>query len=152
MGGTMKAKLFAAIDIGSYELSCKIFEFSVKNGMREIDNVVYRLDLGSESFANRKITKEKVDELCHVLNSFKTVMETYKVEEYKAYGTSAIRETINSDILLDLIETRTGIKIETLSNSEQRYLDYKAIAGAGDIFYNAIQGSAANPSPFPYQL
>ena len=56
-----------------------LFEFSSSKGMREIDSVVYRLDLGSESFANRKISKEKVDELCHVLNSFKNVMNTYKV-------------------------------------------------------------------------
>ena len=99
----MKTKLFAAIDVGSYELSCKIFEFSASKGMREIDSVVYRLDLGSESFANRKISKEKVDELCHVLNSFKNVMNTYKVDEYKAYGTSAIRELENKLILLDHI-------------------------------------------------
>ena len=105
----MKAKLFAAIDIGSYELSCKIFEFSSSKGMREIDHIVYRLDLGSESFANRKISKEKVDELCQVLNSFKTVMNTYKVEDYKAYGTSAIREMENKLILLDHIQQRTGI-------------------------------------------
>ena len=87
----MKTKLFAAIDVGSYELSCKIFEFSASKGMREIDSVVYRLDLGSESFANRKISKEKVDELCQVINSFKTVMNSYIVYEYKASGTSAIR-------------------------------------------------------------
>ena len=29
-------KVFAAIDVGSYELSMKIFEFTEKNGMREI--------------------------------------------------------------------------------------------------------------------
>ena len=139
----MKAKLFAAIDIGSYELSCKIFEFSAKNGMREIDCVVYRLDLGSESFANGKITKEKVDELCHVLNSFKTVMATYKVDEYKAYGTSAIREMENKLILLDHIQQRTGIRIEEISNSEQRFLNYKAIASKGEEFNQIIEKGTA---------
>ena len=139
----MKAKLFAAIDVGSYELSCKIFEFSSSKGMREIDSVVYRLDLGSESFANRKISKEKVDELCHVLNSFKTVMNTYKVDEYKAYGTSAIRELENKMILLDHIQQRTGIKIEEISNSEQRFLNYKAIASKGGEFNRIIEKGTA---------
>ena len=139
----MKAKLFAAIDVGSYELSCKIFEFSSSKGMREIDSVVYRLDLGSESFANRKISKEKVDELCHVLNSFKNVMNTYKVDEYKAYGTSAIRELENKMILLDHIQQRTGIKVEEISNSEQRFLNYKAIASKGEEFNRIIEKGTA---------
>lgn len=138
----MKTKYFAAIDVGSYELSCKIFQFSLKNGMKEIDNVVYRLDLGSESFTNGKISKEKVDELCNVLNSFKTVMETYKVEEYKAYGTSAIREMENKMILLDHIQQRTGIKVEEISNSEQRFLNYKAIASKGEFNRIIEKGTA----------
>lgn len=139
----MKIKYFAAIDVGSYELSCKIFQFSPKTGMKEIDCVNYRLDLGSESFANKKISKEKVDELCNVLNSFKGVMNTYKVEEYKAYGTSAIREMENKIILLDHIEQRTGIKIEEISNSEQRFLNYKAIASKGEEFNRIIEKGTA---------
>ena len=139
----MKTKYFAAIDVGSYELSCKIFQFSSKTGMKEIDSVTYRLDLGSESFANKKISKEKVDELCNVLNSFKTVMNTYKVEEYKAYGTSAIREMENKMILLDHIEQRTGIKVEEISNSEQRFLNYKAIASKGEEFNRIIEKGTA---------
>ena len=139
----MKTKYFAAIDVGSYELSCKIFQFSPKTGMKEIDSVNYRLDLGSDSFANGKISKEKVDELCHVLNSFKTVMNTYKVEEYKAYGTSAIRELENKIILLDHIEQRTGIKVEVISNSEQRFLNYKAIASKGEEFNRIIEKGTA---------
>lgn len=139
----MKTKYFAAIDVGSYELSCKIFQFSQRTGMKEIDAVTYRLDLGSESFANGKISKEKVDELCNVLNSFKNVMNTYKVEEYKAYGTSAIREMENKMILLDHIQQRTGIKIEEISNSEQRFLNYKAIASKGDEFNRIIEKGTA---------
>lgn len=139
----MKTKFFAAIDVGSYELSCKIFQFSPKTGMKEIDSVIYRLDLGSESFANKKISKEKVDELCNVLNSFKTVMNTYKVEEYKAHGTSAIREMENKMILLDHIQQRTGIRVEEISNSEQRFLNYKAIASKGEEFNRIIEKGTA---------
>jgi len=139
----MKTRLFAAIDVGSYELTCKIFEFSAKAGMRQIDTVSQHLDLGSESFANRKISKEKVDELCHILNSFKKVMATYKVEEYKAYGTSAIREMENKLILLDQIEQRTGLKIEEISNSEQRFLHYKAIASKGETYNKILEKGTA---------
>ncbi|MCR4791169.1 MAG: exopolyphosphatase [Lachnospiraceae bacterium] len=134
---------FAAIDVGSFELTMKIYEYGGKKPMKEIDCLVTGLSLGADTYATGKISKEKVEELCHVLSHFARVMHSYKVEHYKAYGTSAIRETENSQILLDLIETRTGIHIDTLSNSEQRFLDYKSIAGAGNEFLSALQDSAA---------
>ena len=59
-------------------------------------------------------------------------MDSYKVTGYRAYGTSAIRETRNTGIVLDQIRQRTGIKLEVLSNSEQRFLDYKAVAFRGE--------------------
>ncbi|MGN0290098.1 MAG: exopolyphosphatase [Lachnospiraceae bacterium] len=139
----MKLRLFAAIDVGSFELTCKIFQYSAKNGMKEVDFLRHRMDLGSESFAEGKLSKEKVNELCQVLNSFKEVMEGYSVEAYKAYGTSAIRETENTMILLDQVEQRTGIRIEVLSNSEQRFLNYKAIASKGDEFNRIIEKGTA---------
>ncbi|MDD6810859.1 MAG: HD domain-containing protein [Lachnospiraceae bacterium] len=136
-------KTFAAIDVGSYELAMKIFEVSRQNGLKEIDCVRHRIDLGTDTFATGKISYERVDELCRVLREYKEIMASYKVEDYKAYGTSAIRETENTLIVLDQIEQRTGIKIEVLSNSEQRFLDYKSIASKGKVFNKVIEKETA---------
>ena len=111
----MSVKTFAAIDVGSFELTMKIFDFSGKNTMREID----------------------------CMKEFSQIMESYKVIAYKAYGTSAIRETENTLILQDQIEQRTGIRVEILSNSEQRFLDYKSIASKGETFRRIIEEKTA---------
>lgn len=132
-------KTFAAIDVGSFELSMKIFEISAKDGMREIDHIRHRIDLGSETYAVGKMANDKVDELCHYLNEYTKIMKSYRVSEYKAYGTSAIRESENTIIVLDQIRQRTGIDIEVLSNSEQRFLDYKSIAFMGEDFNKFIE-------------
>ena len=136
-------KTFAAIDVGSYELSMKIFEFSAKTSMKEIDHIRHRIDLGNDTFATGKISYEKVDELCRVLREFEEIMRSYKVEDYRAYGTSAIRETENTMIVLDQIQQRTGIHIDVLSNSEQRFLDYKSIALKGQDFNKIIEKGTA---------
>ena len=128
----MKKKLFAAIDVGSYELSMKIYEIS--SGTKEwkqIDYIRHRIDLGTESYSKGILSYERMDELCHVLREFKQIMDSYRVDDYKAYGTSAIRELHNTMIVLDQIENRTGIAVEVLSNSEQRFLDYKSVVGYG---------------------
>ena len=136
-------KTFAAIDVGSYELGMKIFEISAKNGIREIDHIRHRIDLGSDTYTNGKISNERVNELCRVLREYGEIMKGYKVDDHKAYGTSAIREMDNTMIILDQIAQRTGITIECISNSEQRFLDYKSIASKGDAFNRIIEKGTA---------
>lgn len=139
----MSVKTFAAIDVGSYELTMKIFEFSGKNRMREIDCITKHLDLGTDTYAFGKISNEKMDELCRTLKEFLAIMSSYKVENYKAYATSAIRETANTAVVLDQIAQRTGMKLEILSNSEQRFLDYKSLASKGESFRRIIEEKTA---------
>lgn len=136
-------KTFAAIDVGSFELAMKIFQFVGKNNMREIDHVGRRLDLGKDTYSDGKISPEKMDELCRTLKEFAEIMKAYKVEDYKAYGTSAVRETENTTIVLDQIAQRTGIHLEVLSNSEQRFLDYKSVASRGETFRKIIEERTA---------
>ena len=135
-------KTFAAIDVGSYELGMKIFEISSKSGLREIDHIRHRIDLGTDTFATGKISYDRVDELSRVLRDYTDIMKGYRVDDYTAYGTSAIRETENTMIVLDQIAQRTGIRIEVLSNSEQRFLNYKAIASRGRFNKIVEKGTA----------
>ncbi len=139
----MSVKTFAAIDVGSFEISLKIVEFSGKNSSKVVEHIRKRIALGGDTYVMGKINAERLDELCRTLKEFSAIMKTYKVSAYKAYGTSAIREAENSRIILDQIEQRTGIKIDVLSNSEQRFLHYKAIAFSGESFKNAIKEGTA---------
>lgn len=139
----MAIRIFAAIDVGSYELAMKIFEFSTKGEMRELEHIRHRIELGTDTYHTGKINQSRVDELCRVLNEFSQIMKSYKVDAYKAYGTSAIRETQNTVIVTEQIKLRTGIEIGVLSNSEQRFLHYKAAALKGDNFRNFISKSCA---------
>lgn len=139
----MGIKTFAAINVGSYELSMKIYEFSSSKKMKEIDFIRHSIDLGSDTYATGKISSERVNELCRVLKDFMEIMKTYQIEEYKVYATSAIREAVNSFIVLDHIRQRVGMNIEVLSNSEQRFIDYKSIAAKGEDFQNIIEQGTA---------
>lgn len=139
----MSVKTFAAIDVGSYELSMKIFEVSKTRGMREIDHIRHSIDMGTETYGTGKLSHDRVEELCRVLKEYSDIMKSYQAADYKAYGTSAIRESKNRAILLDQIEQRTGIRIDVLSNSEQRFLDYKSIAFQGEGFQKIIENGTA---------
>ena len=135
-------KTFAAINVGSYEQSLKIYTITKNSGIREVDWIRNRLDLGG-TFATGKLSHEVMDELCAVLRNFVSIMEGYRVDDYRACATSAIRETKNTAIVLDQIMQRTGVKLDVLSNSEQRFISYKAIAAKETEFQKIIQQGTA---------
>lgn len=143
MRGIMAARLFGAIDVGSYELELKIFEISKKNGVRTIDDIVRRLDLGTDTYNYGKLSFRRTEELKKVMLEFKRIMDNYGVEAYKAYGTSAIRELTGASIILDQIENETGIHVDILGNAEQRFLDYKSIAFRSGTFEKMIETGTA---------
>lgn len=66
-------------------------------------------------------------------------MMEYRIKDYMIIATSALREADNNLIVLDQVKQRTGFQIKILSNSEQRYLCYKAIALQPNSFHKLIQ-------------
>lgn len=139
----MAVHLFAAIDVGSFELEMGIYEISGKNGIREIDHIRHVIALGKDTYNNGKISYHLVEELCQVLGDFADIMRGYKITNYRAYATSAMREAKNSQIVLDQIFVRTGIHVRIISNSEQRFLGYKAIAAKDQAFDDNIRKGTA---------
>ena len=117
----MAAHIFAAIDVGSYELELCIYEISPKKELKQIDHLRHMIPLGKDTYRTGKISYKLMDEMCQVLERFSQVMKAYKVEAFQAYATTAMREAENNKIVLDQIRVRTGISIRILSNSEQRF-------------------------------
>ncbi|MDD3218324.1 MAG: HD domain-containing protein [Lachnospiraceae bacterium] len=139
----MAITTFAAIDIGSYNVTMEIFEMSKNFGIRSINQVCQKLELGKDAFATGKIGQSLVDELCRVLKDFTEIMKEYQVTDYRACATSAVREVRNQVILLEHIYQQTGLKVDILSNSEQRYLGYKSIASKETEFLKSIEKGTA---------
>lgn len=139
----MSIKVFASIGIGSVVTEMKIFEFGGRKAMREVESVSTRLNIGLDAYNKGHISSAKIEELCQVLNDFRRIMQGYKVADYKVCATSAFRESRNVLIMRDYIEKQTGLKIDVLSNSEQRFVDYKSIASVTAEFEQIILNPAA---------
>ena len=138
----MKICTFAATYIGSSEVSLKIYEISPKRGIKEIDYIRSRIDLGKDAYTTGKIGYELVEALCNTLADYKKIMDTYKVDAYEVYAASVLRDTQNMLFILDQIRIRTGLQVRILSNSEHRFMSYKAIA-MYEEFEKLVQKGAA---------
>ena len=105
----MSVDTFGAIDVGSDEITLTIAECSKKNGIRFIDQVTHRINLGGDTFQTGKISYEHVSELEKLLSEYRAIMDDYGVKNYKAYGTSAIREMVNRTVVLSEIEQMADV-------------------------------------------
>lgn len=139
----MAVTTFAAIDIGSYEVSMKIFELSKKNGLKELNDVRFRLEVGKGVYTTGRLDGDTIDSLCDILNDFHRIMKEFGVEKYRVCATSAFREVINPLIVSEQIFQRTGMQIDILSNTEQHFLGYKSIAAIETGFKKMIQKGTA---------
>lgn len=138
----MKICTFAAIYIGSYEVSLKVFEISAKKGIREIDFIRSRIELGRDAYFKGNIGYELVEALCNTLVDFKKSMESYRTDSYEVYASAVLRNAGNARFIFDQIRIRTGLEVHILSNSEQRFMSYKSIA-VREEFERMIQKGAA---------
>lgn len=135
-------KVFAAIELGSSGICMKIAEISKKNGISVIDTVNYEISLGRESYATGKISYNIVDKICVCFEEYLRIMKGCGVDDYVCYATAAVREASNSEYIIDQINIRTGIKVNIISNEEERFLHNKAFALQNDYFDDIIESGA----------
>lgn len=136
-------KTFAAIDVGSTDVTMKIYEITVRKGYRMLDQVSSILELGADTYKDGYISQESVDRLADILKGFVKKMKEYGTTEYLAYATSALREAKNNVMVLDVLKLRTGIEIKILSNSEHRFLMYKGVAAQAENFEKIVEKNTA---------
>ena len=139
----MAYKTFATIDVGSTDVTMKIFEVTTKKGYRLLDYVSNIIELGSDTYKSGYVSQTSVDRLCDILVRFTKKMREYGTVDYCAYATSAIREAKNGVMVLDLLKLRTGLEIKTISNSEHRFLLYKGLAVKAENFETIVSKNTA---------
>jgi exopolyphosphatase / guanosine-5'-triphosphate,3'-diphosphate pyrophosphatase len=118
----------AAIDIGSNAARLLITDVSINNGKTEFNKlnlVRVPLRLGFDVFDRKEITPEKTKMILHTIKAYKHLIEAYGVRHLKAAATSAMRDAVNAQEVIDLVERETGIAIEVISGGFEASLIYE---------------------------
>ena len=115
-------KKIAAIDIGSNAvrmLICYVIPSGKEYIFQKNSYLRLPLRLGEDSFSNGIISEDKIKTLSEALISFKYMMRVHKVEDYQIYATSALRESLNSSIVISKVKKATGLKINLITGSKE---------------------------------
>lgn len=122
-----KNHLFAAIDIGSHRLQMKIVELGRGSESRDLENVDLLVPLGRDTFNEGKLSFTSVHSACNAIAGFQRLMSDYRVSECRVVATSALREASNRDYMLDQIRMLTGLDVEVINNSQEKFLTFQAV-------------------------
>ncbi len=124
----MKMRL-AAIDIGSNAARLLISDVSInkegKTEFNKINLVRVPLRLGFDVFEKKAITPEKTEMILHTVKAYKHLIEAYNVDHVKAAATSAMRDAVNAQEIIDRVRDETGISIEVISGGSEASLIYE---------------------------
>lgn len=124
---------YATIDVGSNQVL--IFISDVETG--KIKEVI--LDKGEITKLGEDVTKtgllkkDAMERTLCALKNFKKLIQKNNVEEHAAVGTSALRESKNSDEFLKTVKDETGISIEIIPGEEEARLSFMAVVGGFNL-------------------
>jgi len=119
----LKIRKFAAIDVGSNAMRLLINNVIEEEGketqFKKSALIRMPIRLGQDSFTVGEISQTNQERMIDAMKAFKLTMKVYGVEKYMACATSAMREANNGQELADLVEKKSGVKIEIIDGKRE---------------------------------
>jgi exopolyphosphatase/guanosine-5'-triphosphate,3'-diphosphate pyrophosphatase len=122
---------YGAIDIGSNAVRLLIADIKENDGTVSFKkNTLIRVPvrLGDDAFLNHYISDKKANDLVKTMQAFRNLMDVYKVGEYMACATSAMREAKNGDDVVKQIKEQADISIEIVHGQVEAKIIYASHA------------------------
>lgn len=120
---------YAAIDIGSNAVRLLIADLTDNDGVISFKkNTLIRvpLRLGDNAFLDQFISDKKAEDLIKTMQAFKNLMDVYKVTDYMACATSALREAENGQELVKKIKEETDLTLEIVQGEKEAHIIYSS--------------------------
>ena len=147
---------YAAVDIGSNAVRMLIADIIENNGSVSFKkNTLIRvpLRLGDDAFLNQHISDKKADDLVKTMHAFRGLMDVYKVVDYRAYATSAMREAKNGADVVQRIKEEANLNLEIVHGQKEAKIIYAShaednIDKTKDYLYIDVGGGSTELSLF----
>jgi exopolyphosphatase/guanosine-5'-triphosphate,3'-diphosphate pyrophosphatase len=118
---------YAAIDIGSNAIRLLIADIIQNNKTISFKkNTLIRvpLRLGDDAFLDKLISPNKTEELIKTMVAFRNLIDVYKVTDYLACATSAMREAKNGNLIVQDIKEKARLDLEIVEGQREANIIY----------------------------
>ena len=121
------------IDIGSNSVRLIIVEIKLDKYFRILYELKESVRLGKDMGADNSLDPLRMDKAIDTIISFKTICDSYNVQNIIAVATEAVRRASNQRTFLELVRSRAGVEIRVLSGDEEAYYDYAGVINSMEI-------------------
>ncbi|HEU4950055.1 MAG TPA: hypothetical protein VFT11_04750, partial [Candidatus Deferrimicrobiaceae bacterium] len=111
-----------AIDMGSNAIRFYVVETTGDSDYRILENLREPIRLGGDVFLTGNIREENLRRAETAFRRFRQILKQNGVQTVRAVATSATREAVNADVVLDRLEKASGIRPEVINGDEEARL------------------------------
>ncbi len=117
----------ACVDMGSNAIRFLAAEFSSESEHATLDSERAPVRLGHGVYLSGRLDAGAMDGAVAALAGFRSKMDAFGIEHYRAVATSAVRESSNRDEFIARILDETGLRLEAIGGSEEARLVHLAV-------------------------
>lgn len=118
----LKITPIGAIDIGSNAVRLQITnveEYATETIFKKVTWVRVPLRLGEDVFTQGHIGEDRKAHLLEIMRGFRHLMNAFNVTSYQACATSAMREALNGEEIVEYIRENTNIQIDVIGGQQE---------------------------------
>jgi exopolyphosphatase/guanosine-5'-triphosphate,3'-diphosphate pyrophosphatase len=109
----------AIIDLGTNSVRFDVHSLAENGSSKLLHREKLMIRLGQGVFLKGKMDPAAIERTVEAMEHFRQIASGLRVRKVVAFGTSALREAVDSSLLVDNVKKRTGIEIKVISGKEE---------------------------------
>ena len=108
------------IDIGSNSIRLVVFDGPKRSPLYLYNEKVF-FRLGLQSFGKKAFDNATLKAVSRIINRYVAICRNMEINKIIMFGTSALREASNSDVLVEVIRKKTNIGVDVISGEKEAF-------------------------------
>jgi exopolyphosphatase / guanosine-5'-triphosphate,3'-diphosphate pyrophosphatase len=117
----------ASIDVGSNAIRFMAVDFVDQKHWIELEAQRLPIRLGHRAFLTGDLDERTMSATVEAMGTFRRSLDNHGISRYRAVATSAVRDSRNGPELVERIRRETGIRLETITGTEEARLVWTAM-------------------------
>ena len=115
--------MYGVIDIGSNTIRLTVYQ--VKDGhIQTVFHEKSTAGLAGYVTEKGKLSRTGIERAVASLERFQDILQKLSIKQVAVFATASLRNIVNTDEALEIIEQRTGYRVEVISGEKEAMLDY----------------------------
>ena len=128
----ISSKRFSIVDCGTNTFNLLVVDIIGDSWELVFSNKI-PVKIGIGGFEDRRIQPGRMARALDVLKHYQEISQLYQVHQTRVVATSAIRDALNQQDLIDKVKEWTGWEMEVISGDEEAQLIYEGVRMSGPI-------------------